>query len=88
MFLKQFLVFQTYIEWQLLKQEDRSSKSIEAQLERWLIFFNQNDVEFRITIYVMLVSLLLFDYSTFKTYAGAMCYGMMLNNYMVTMNET
>ena len=38
---KQFLVCQTYREWQLLKQEDGSSKSIEAQMERWLIFLDQ-----------------------------------------------
>ena len=38
---KQFLVCQTYREWQLLNQTDSSSKSIPAQLGRWVIFLDQ-----------------------------------------------
>ena len=38
---KQFLVCQTYREWQLLKQQDLTSKSIESQLGRWKIFIGQ-----------------------------------------------
>ena len=38
---KQFLVFQTYREWQLLNQADSSSKNIPAQLGRWVTFLDQ-----------------------------------------------
>ena len=38
---KQILVCQTYREWQLLKQANGSSKSIEAQMNRWIIFLDQ-----------------------------------------------
>ena len=38
---KQILVCQTYREWQLLHQDDSSSKSIAAQLSRWVIFLDQ-----------------------------------------------
>ena len=38
---KQILVCQTYREWQLLKQENGSSKSVEAQMNRWIIFLDQ-----------------------------------------------
>ena len=38
---KQFLVCQTYREWQHLNQEDMNSKSINSQLCRWLKFLDQ-----------------------------------------------
>ena len=38
---KQILVCQTYREWQLLHQQDNSSKSVEAQLSRWVHFLEQ-----------------------------------------------
>jgi hypothetical protein len=38
---KQILVCQTYREWQLLHQQDTFSKSIEAQLSRWVHFLEQ-----------------------------------------------
>ena len=38
---KQFLVCQTYREWQLLGQNDSSSKTIPAQLGRWATFLDQ-----------------------------------------------
>ena len=38
---KQFLVCQTYREWQLLGQPDSSSKTIPAQLGRWVTFLDQ-----------------------------------------------
>ena len=37
---KQFLVCQTYREWQLLNQADSSSKNIPAQLSRWVTFLD------------------------------------------------
>ena len=38
---KQILVCQTYREWQLLHQADTSSKSVAAQLDRWIMFLDQ-----------------------------------------------
>ena len=38
---KQFQVCQTYREWQLLGQNDSSSKTVPAQLARWIIFLDQ-----------------------------------------------
>ena len=38
---KQILVCQTYREWQLLHQTDNSSKSVPAQLSRWVMFLDQ-----------------------------------------------
>ena len=38
---KQILVCQTYREWQLLGQQDGSSKSINAQMNRWIVFLDQ-----------------------------------------------
>ena len=38
---KKFLVCQTYREWQLPNQMDKSSLSIPEQLSRWLVFLEQ-----------------------------------------------
>ena len=38
---KKFIVGQTYREWQLLKQKDKSSLSVTEQLSRWTVFLDQ-----------------------------------------------
>ena len=38
---KKFLVGQTYREWQLPNQSDRSSLAIDEQMKRWLVFLGQ-----------------------------------------------
>ena len=38
---RQFLVCQTYREWQYLRQHNNSSKSIESQFSRWMMFLDQ-----------------------------------------------
>ena len=38
---KQIIIGQFYREWQLLGQQDRSSNSVQAQLNRWVLFLSQ-----------------------------------------------
>ena len=38
---RKFLIFNAYREWGLLNQPDKTSRSYEAQLERWIIFIEQ-----------------------------------------------
>ena len=45
---KQFLVCQIYREWQLLGQNDSSSKTVPAQLARWIIFLDQWKEPYRV----------------------------------------